>query len=285
MFSQYLETLQRLAVAGSDDTGTRPSIDTVRDALNGGPSAAFSRAYSVEHRRATGTFFTGTNYANRMLTRWDSTIDHECTYLDPACGTGDLLLAVAQNLPVSDSLHATVQLWSDRLAGFDVNPHLIATTKARLALLARTRIPNGWKCPLADFSSQFQRIFVADGLTTHLSIPTRAIRVIMNPPYTLMPAPSDCSWSTGNLSTAAAFVHRYVRSLPLGSELLALLPDVLRSGTRYSRWRATLSANAEILDSQPLMRFSPTVDVDVFLLALRVADDTHQCSDWYQATP
>ena len=282
MFTQYVETLQRLAAAGYRHGGTPPSIDAVRAALNGGPSAAFARAHSLQTRRATGAFFTGTKYANRMITRWQPTIGQHFTYLDPACGTGDLLLAVAQSLPVSDSLRATLQLWSERLSGFDINPHLVATTKARLVLLARMRTPNGWQCPLLDLSSLLQNILVADGLTASLPIPSRAIRVMMNPPYTLMRAPANCSWSTGNLSTAAAFVHRYVHSLSPGSELIALLPDVLRSGTRYSRWRDTLSSNAEILESQLLKRFSSTVDVDVFLLAVRVADNASHCVDWCQ---
>lgn len=279
-FGKYIETLERLAVCGLGHERTQQSTDMIRTALDGGPSAALTQSDSLKDRRAVGAFFTGNEYAGRMVARWKSNAESGFTYVDPACGSGDLLLAVAQNLPVRDSLHATLDLWGERLTGFDVDPRFIAATKSRLVLFARWKTKDAWHCTLPELSSLFPRIMVADGLT---ELPESAprTRVVMNPPFTLTKAPPTCTWSSGSVSAAAVFTYRWVDCLPPGSELVVLLPDVLRSGSRYARWRKLIGSSAQILDRQQLKQFSPSVDVDVFVLALRVGAKENETYDWW----
>ena len=284
-FTQYLDALTHLALGTFCPAENHPPSATIHAALDGGPSAALARSYPLPIRRALGAFFTGPDHARRMVRHWPPTTPQNYLYVDPACGSGDLLLAAARNLPVLNSLAATLHSWGDLLAGFDVEPSFVAATKARLTLLARTRVSNGWCTSPPPLSSTFPHILLADALTTPLPQSSRPLRLLMNPPFVSTPAPSRCSWASGSVSTAAVFTHRCLHQLPPHSELVALLPDVLRSGTRYSRWRRIIASNAEILDIQPLCRFSPAVDVDVFLLALRATPHPPPSSPWPTATP
>ena len=185
------------------------------------------------------------------------------------------------DLPVRDSLSATLDLWGERLAGFDVDPRFILATKARLVLSARWRTKDAWHCTLPALSPLFPGIVVGDGLTQQLPVSQPRTRVVMNPPFTLTQGASSCPWSSGRVSAAAVFTHRWVDYLPPGSEVVALLPDVLRSGTRYARWRETITSSSQILERQQLKQFSPNVDVDVFILVLRVGANQDQPYDWW----
>ena len=269
-FSQYVDTLERLAFTGISPNSDVSRLSLVQTALDGGPSTVLSNSDSIQIRRATGSFFTASAMARRMVTHWQSGMGAGVTYLDPACGAGDLLLAVASRLPIQHSLDATLDLWEEQLAGYDIDHRFVAATKARLVLLARSRSPNSWDISLSKRSVLFPKIDVANGLSERLSDSSDIVRVVMNPPFTMTRAPLGCSWGARRISTAAVFVDYWVDQLPHGSELVAILPDVLRSGSRYQKWRASIEERARITGLDPLMQFSRAIDIDVFLLALQV---------------
>ena len=227
-----------------------------------------------------GAFFTGSAVADRMATHWCEHIE-KFTYVDPACGAGDLLLAVAQRLPALDSLKATLRSWGECLVGFDLDTRFISATKARLTLLARQRSPDGWRTSVPRDSIAFPNIVVADGLSRPHIDYSDNVRLLMNPPYSAVQAAEDCSWTTGGVCAAAVFLDHWIDRLPPGAEIVALLPDALRSGTRYQRWRDSVESRTKILQIDLLMQFSPTIDIDVFSLALRVGDERRQKAIWW----
>ena len=83
------------------------------------------------------------------------------------------------------------------------------------------------------------------------------------------------------MCAAAVFLDNWIDRLHPGSEIVALLPDALRSGARYQRWRDAVESRTTILDISLLMQFSPTIDIDVFLLALRVDEEPQQSIAWW----
>jgi hypothetical protein len=55
-----------------------------------------------------------------------------------------------------------------------------------------------------------------------------------------------CSWAGGRISEAARFIVRALEMAPANARLLAILPDVLRSGSFQHRWRERVSDLASV---------------------------------------
>lgn len=70
---------------------------------------------------------------------FDRPFPADAVFLDVACGAGDLLIAIANLLPVEQDLGNTLTKWGQQLAGFDIEPGFIQATKARLVLTALAR--------------------------------------------------------------------------------------------------------------------------------------------------
>ena len=80
-----------------------PEYPLLQPALLGQPMEVLHGAMTLAQRREIGAFFTGQELLGEIgqdqsaVSRW----------LDPACGAGDLLLAVAQQLPMHRNLSST----------------------------------------------------------------------------------------------------------------------------------------------------------------------------------
>jgi hypothetical protein len=188
-------------------------------------------------------------------------------YCDPSCGAGDLLLSAARRFPVERTLRATLKAWGERLAGTDLHPEFVRAARARLVLLAREK--GLFNAPLTrkELAAAFYRIRVADGLAQ--ASPLDADVVLMNPPYFAKRAPRYCEWSNGKVNYAAVFVAHYLARMKPGAQLVAILPEVLRSGSNYRRWREVIGKSAAEIRLQSCGLFDANADVDVFMLALR----------------
>jgi hypothetical protein len=106
---------------------------------------------------------------------------------------------------------------------------------------------------------------------------TQDVCMIVNPPFGYMQAPEDCQWAAGKIQIAGWFLEKLLRTAPEGQHVVAVLPDVLRSGTRYRKWRDMLSRLCVSIDIELAGRFDTNTDVDVFILyAVAGVDDTGQ---------
>jgi hypothetical protein len=203
IYSKYLLALERLLVAGpsSGDWQSRCAA-----ALDGEPSRELQRAISLKKRRQAGVFFTGAVLARKavLMRRPRASGDH--AYFDPACGVGDLLLAAARCLPIRPSLRETVELWGSKLLGCDIYPEFVRATKVRLLLLAQQRGAKKGSSEI-DLEATFPLIGVGDGLVEYRKYQV-ADWVLLNPPYVSVPAPVECKWGNGKVSSAALFLER-----------------------------------------------------------------------------
>jgi hypothetical protein len=93
-----------------------------------------------------------------------------------------------------------------------------------------------------------------------------ATHVVMNPPFSMMEAPVTERWASGTVNSAAVFVKLALDSMPPGSRLLAILPDVLRSGSRYGKWREQVEKLISRASIESLGLFDSHADVHVFIL-------------------
>lgn len=266
---QYLPYVQRLESLLQADRTPRPEwLASAERALDGEPSRELRRLVDLASRRADGAFFTGSKLAQRLVANAPAAVSKADLFFDPACGAGDLLLAGARRLPViKSSLRKTLSAWGQRIAGMDKHPHFIRATRARLAILA---ISQGAK-PDLDATEELLNLLpllaVGDALIP--SDLTKSVDwVLLNPPFQSMPVPSDCSWATGSITAAALFLAHVTNAAGKNTTISAILPDVLRSGSRYRAWREAITSQTEVQKLRRYGVFDTSADIDVFLLHL-----------------
>jgi hypothetical protein len=254
-FEAYTFELRRMLF----EPGLKAKDQRLLAALDGEPSRRLRKSVGGEILRETGTFFTGARVSAKVLQRVVPTSSGGG--VDPACGAGDLLLALARHLPVFPTLEETMEEWTLRLGGCDIHRPFVNATKARLCLLALRRGAQPPDSRVA-FSKVLTNISYGDGMRlTPLSEPRL---VVMNPPYTRVPAPETCEWAEGLVSSAALFVDRWLDLIPSSGRLIAILPDVLRTGSNYRAWRESVLRRANVSTLEILGRFDQSADVDVF---------------------
>jgi hypothetical protein len=259
-FDPYVCELEDFARASLPDEG----IDFSRH-LDGEAGRQLRSVVSIDELRRVGAFFTGEAHAAKLLRLVPGSVDR---FTDPACGCGDLLLSASARLPVMPSLEATLRLWNRHLSGRDLVPEFVRAARARLVLAAISRgaYPReGHPKPVALLDS----ITVGDGLGLS---PRAGTAILLNPPYGLVAAPMDCSWTAGQTTAAAVFLDALLEACPAGVYIAAVLPEVLRAGSRYSRFRAAVEERLSVSDATPAGIFDALTDVDVFLLGGKTSD-------------
>ena len=187
-------------------------------------------------------------------------------------GAGDLLIEIAQRLPVYGDLGRTLRQWGPLLRGRDLEPAFVRLAKARLVLLAVSRgaaANSGGSGPRLD--DVFPEIQIGDGLD-FLDGGCSNGHIVMNPPYTYGRAPAGAEWTSGRTSVAAIFLAKAVESARPGTRITAILPDVIRTGSRYDRLRSLVEERLHISAAKAYGKFDAWTDVDVFILRGTVSD-------------
>ena len=176
------------------------------------------------------------------------------TIIDPASGCGDLLLSAMRAAAAND------EAGSVKFEGTDRERELVAIAQARLNLFARS---DGW----TQFGGQAAvDIQVGDGNRVPGRFGSDCV-IVLNPPFGQSIAPATCTWSSGLTSSAALFLDGVLGRMDDGCRLSAILPDVIRSGSRYGKLRQLVAKRLRIESVKPLGLFDPHADIDVFLLA------------------
>lgn len=264
-YSPYLSDLRRLVIHGH---AKADFAELAERAVNGEASARLIELVSSYRLKRTGAFFTSSELSDRAAMAVPVSEIANGLIVDPACGAGNLLIAAAKKLPICAGLHNTLSKWGQRLAGFDLHARFVRATHLRLAVLALSRGAefdlNG---PLS-LAGYFPNIRQGDGLREIAKLP-QIDGLIVNPPFASVIAPRSCSWAEGRVTKAAIFFDHCLKHLPPEASISAVLPDVLRSGSRYQRWRETIEKHGRVLAIHQIGNFQ-TADVDVFLLEMRM---------------
>jgi hypothetical protein len=219
----------------------------------------------VALRRSSGAFFTGRPLANRAA-RLLTGLDSNAVIYDPACGAGDLLLAAAHRLALGKTLAETLDVWGNQLQGGDIRESFTRIAKHRLFLLAASQFPE--EVHPRGMSHLFPFIRPGNALDERRR-PQTATHVLVNPPFTRLEVPGWADWASGETSSAAVFCARMLEWLSNDAQMVAILPDVLRSGTNYRRWRDTVRGlvQGRSVRIARAGRFDAHADVDVFLFS------------------
>jgi hypothetical protein len=172
--------------------------------------------------------------------------------VDPACGTGNLLI------PASARLRALCdEVGEAQVRGFDLHQVFVDAARFRVA-------SEIGKLPGPD-------TFVAYDFLRHSKTVVDATHVVLNPPFIMIDKPPDANWANKRINAASLFVMQALEAMRVGSKLIALLPEVLRSGSTYSGWRREVEMRANHISVVPLGRFDALTNVDVFALYCDIA--------------
>ena len=229
--------------------------------LNGAPYKIHRQSFDVAHRRAAGTFFTGSSNAMQIAQQLRESLPADGMVMDPTCGIGDLLLAYAKHLPLEANLNETLVAWGKRLSGFDLDVDLVRLTKTRLLLCARLR--GGFTGKIESIDEIFPQIRVGDMLQAKRDL-GKPDGFLFNPPFGVVKEVGKCSWSAGSANAAALFLAELIAQAKKTARISAILPEVLRCGSRYAAFRAHLEKQGYSAGYKSLGRFDAWADVDVF---------------------
>ena len=269
-FEEYVHELESYAMAAlAGNNHILEELDFTK-LLNGGVGLELRRRVPLDQRQQIGAFFTGETLRRRAL----------CSFLtspikgpvwDPACGAGDLLLSCAENLPIYEDIGKTIADWGGKLYGNDTQDIFVRAARARLVLAAfargaRKQEEQEEQGP--SLHTVFPNLLQQDSLLTPLK--ANPADIVLNPPFVSLIAGRDCEWGSGSISAAALFVEMCVTTSSPGTRIVAILPDVLRTGTRYERWRKLIAEHVELRRVDIYGPFDPQADVDVFILELLV---------------
>ena len=278
-FDPYLTRLTELFDRFREDREAHTSA--VYAALDGQPGRELRRRYSGALLRSTGTFFTGSELAQRLIEDLCFTEEETSLIIDPACGAGDLLVACAKRLPISACVADTLIAWGKQLFGYDINSAFVQTARVRLAILAAHRCGDDSGTASLDLAKLLPNIKVADG-GAKWDLPRPPSLIVVNPPFAHGINEASATWAQGRTSQAAMFIARCLEEATDGTLLAAILPDVLRTGTRYRAWRTLLQTATSRMSVEVNGRFDKFTDVDVFLLRAKLGKAAIlQCSWGY----
>lgn len=227
-------------------------------------SQELRRIISIEDLRSSGSFFTGDDLADLAVSKMKPSTDHSSVFFDPTCGVGNLLIAASKFLPVEKSLEKTLAIWSDKLFGFDLHKEFVECTKLRLVQSAISRGAIGTTEYLNNLDIILPNIQVGN-ILNNLETCNKVTHILLNPPYIQLIPPSKVSWGSGKVNMAAVYVEAVLFSCKSQARFVAILPDVLRSGARYSKWNDLINSKCQV-DTEIVGRFDKSTDVDVFLM-------------------
>lgn len=226
--------------------------------------AILRRLLSIDEMREAGSFFTGQALASKAISLLKRPITSSSVILDPTCGAGNLLIEASRRLGVETTLSETLKGWGRVLWGYDIHQHFIEAAKIRIVIEAISRGVEQ-DCTMEEAFELLSNICVKDALTINAEEIIKVTHVVMNPPFTIWPSPQVNYWKDGKVNAAGILFDKYLRLLPKNCLISVILPDVLRSGSRYKGFRkfvsGSMKANVDIWG-----RFNSKTDVDVFVL-------------------
>lgn len=217
-----------------------------------------------EEMKEAGSYFTGQQLATAAVGYFDKSIDNNSKVLDPACGAGNLLIEYSRRLEVHNNLSQTLENWGERLFGFDIHQSFVDCAKFRLIIEA---IKRGCQidCSIDDSLNLLSNIIVKDAMSATNEDVANITHVVMNPPFVNWTPGKGQLWGSGKVNAAAVMLSHYLDIMPNGCEFSAILPEVIRTGTRYAPLRefasSKLTAECNIWG-----RFNKKTDADVFQL-------------------
>jgi len=285
-YSEFVDHIERftkgLLVDGVQEVNGCSSGE-IEVLLNGANARAVSLLIDGQFRKENGIFFTSESLADKVAAKISVELSSGAKVLDPTCGSGDLLLACTKLLPLRKSLSKTLHYWSSLLFGLDIYDDFVRSAQLRLILSAIDKVSPVRVSVLSE--DAFRNLYVGDFLEDS-NVVKKVDCIIANPPFGQVELTGLVEWGSGKGQLAALFLDRIIQRARTGQRVIAILPDVLRSGTRYKKWRRFINSNATKLNIDICGKFNAEADVDVFILDFSVDKtrvENSSCESFYES--
>lgn len=233
----------------------------------------------IDTLRESGVFFTGDHLADKAVSRFTKEVNDDSFIIDPTCGSGSLLVAATKKLRIMPTASETLKKWGNQLCGIDIYPEFVYCTKLRIVLesLIRGSVLDE---PLEKLVSYLTYIKQGNCLDYKPQMGD-ATHIIMNPPFNSSENAVNYKWAKGKISNAAVYYYEIANSAKDGCCITAILPDVLRSGSRFENWRTNIAplGQSEVSNEG---RFDTHTDIDIFILSGTVSENS-RCEIPWQA--
>ena len=245
-----------------------PQFDTISSPkfTNSVISERIRELIPLEELRDSGVFFTGDELSKDAAALLND-ISIDSRIIDPACGAGNLLISITPFLPVADTLTNTLKIWGKILYGYDLHPEFIKAAKLRIILEAMKRVDGSDDTNIDVLGSYLGNINVGNIFDHSVSIMDMT-HILINPPFTKVNFSEKFNWASGSINSAAVFINFCMKHIKNGTQIVAVLPEVLRSGSNYKKWRELVASNSKGLDVSQCKQFDAKTDVDIFILSL-----------------
>lgn len=228
--------------------------EDARQYVDGLASSELRQLVNIETRRKDGIFFTETKLAEKVFNFLTPPVVENMIVYDPACGAGNLLISI-MNYVLEQEKGKKINL---TFLGTDIHIPFIKASRARikinaLRLGAQNNLKMSFKCKSGFSKTKFYK---------------EATHIVVNPPFNMCEVDSSCKWASGKVNNAALFIEKIIESVNPGTSICAILPDVLRSGSRYAKWRAIVNLHCTIDKFELFGQFDNYADVDIFAVRL-----------------
>ena len=280
-YAQYSEVLRQLLESPIPEMERSKRVDA---ALDGEATREARRLLNLEQLRSSGAFFTSSVLRAFAFRSVRSSLNSKSVILDPTCGAGDLLIEATASLPLGSSFSETLQSWTKILRGLDIHEEFAQVARRRLILAAWKRHGYSGRLSTRICDRWFTNIRVGCAAQTTTDY-GHATHVLLNPPFVTESANEKQLWGTGNVNSAAGFLETAITESLEGTRIVAILPEVIRCGARYERFRQSIQNSAVLNHLAPFGLFDEQTDVDVFVLDITTKRDSQEEWSWGQPAP
>ncbi|MBI3137978.1 MAG: N-6 DNA methylase [Sphingobacteriales bacterium] len=261
-YVEFIETL-KTNISTFNLTPRSEWVKTATHSINGLAAEELRRLVDINTRRSSGAFFTDSELAEKILTRVKPVFTSNSIIYDSACGAGNLLIA-ALNYMQTNGLELS---WEKHIRGTDLHAEFVKSAQLRLTINALINSQTATEITLKKEKNKKYHIKKADGLKDNRFYKS-ATHIFVNPPFNQILSCEKLLWAKGKVSAAALFIDKIIQYCKPGTSIIAILPDVLRSGSRYEKWRSLINRECTIEYEELLGRFDKYADVDVYVLHL-----------------
>lgn len=264
-FTAYNEYIKKLKFDLKSFSSTPKELwnETAIKNVNGVAADELRRLVNIKTRREQGAFFTDSLLVQKVLNFLKPSFNENSFIYDPACGAGNLLIGVWNYVK---ELNIDLK-WENHLLGTDIKKEFVEASKLRLITNCLLNHPH---LSSSEYESEIRKIYSinkANGLFKN-EFYERATHIIVNPPFNQLVHDEELTWAAGKVSYAALFIDKIIQHSNPGVSITAILPDVLRSGSRYEKWRNMVENKCKIEKEILLGQFDKHADVDVYALQL-----------------